>query len=505
MKFDIRSLKNYFTSLQMPISSALHTLIIGCRLYFKTATDDEWQEVADNPATNWDEVYELATWHQVRPLLFEALRQYKPNDLPVYYFEKLQKFCRQLAIENLSRVRQTQDLVTKLEAANIKTVLHKGVHYASFYQNIAHREFGDIDILIDPKDIKKATTLMQEWGYRLDLDYAEGTDVVDLDYHSTFFPAIETGLSPVEIHWKPNIKTQINTRDIVLDSEKKAIFNFDLPTPSGQHTFLLLTTHHGTKEHWHKLKYLCDLGSLLQITNQEIDWTLAQKNNLDQPLKEGVDLVNTILEFNKISTNQYKSAFQNQLKWHADNADVTDKHEFLKRTKNWLLQANEISTDDNVTQNAQKSNETVIQKTNRLIKKFKVLSLTTQSYLWRAAVLVLVIKIGLKVLPYAVFKKWYDKLTKAKLQKTYSDQDLKKATWAIQVVSARWPWRATCLPQALVFRYLHRYDSSLQLQIGVNKNTSGQVQAHAWVEKDGQVLIGDSPENFKPIWQWQNS
>jgi hypothetical protein len=471
--------KNTFISSKTPVSSALHTLIVACRLYFRTATNDDWHEAANDSIIDWHRVYDLAAWHQVRPLLFEALRQYKPSNLPVNYFEKLQNFCRQLAIENLSRVRQTQDLVLKLEAADIKTVLHKGVHYANFYQSVAHREFGDIDLLIDPKDVKKATTLMQQWGYRIDLDYAESADVVDLDYHSAFFPAIETGLSPVEIHWKPHIRTKIEARDLIQNRVMAAIYNTDLPVPATTSVFLLMATHHGTKEHWHKLKYLCDLSGLLLNTNQEIDWAMAQKNNLSESLKEGIELVNSILE-----------------------ADYADKHRFSKKTEDWLQQANDISTEDNVTQNAQKSNETFIQKSNRLVKKFKVLSLTTQSYLWRAAVVVLVIKIGLKVLPYAVFKKWYDKLTENTSQKIVADQDLKKAAWAIGVVSARWPWRATCLPQALTFKYLHRHDPRLQLQIGVNKSAAGQFQAHAWVEKEDQILIGDSPENFKPIWGW---
>jgi hypothetical protein len=406
-------------------------------------------------------------------------------------------------------VRQTQDLVLKLKAANIRTVLHKGVHYASFYQSVAHREFGDIDLLIDPKDIKETTALMLEWGYELDLDYAENIDVVDLDYHSAFFPAIETGLSPVEIHWKPNIRTQIETKNIIVNSEKINTYNLDLPVPSTQHIFLLIVTHHGIKEHWHKLKYLCDVGGLLLSSNQEIDWVMVQKNNLQQSLKEGIELVNSILGIDKkISVNQYQSVsstFQNSTKWHTDNADYADKHGFSKKIEDWLQQASDISTEDSVTQNAQKSNETFVQKTNRLVKKFKVLSLTTQSYLWRAAVVVLAIKIGLKILPYTVFRNWFDKLAETTSQKTFSETDLKKASWAVRVISARWPWRATCLPQALAFKYLHRYDPSLRLQIGVNKNVSGQFQAHAWVEKEGQILIGATPENFKPIWEWQGS
>ena len=469
----------------MPTFPNLSVLIAACRLYFKPTTLTDWKEAANDLTINWYRVYDLAEWHQVRPLLFEALRQHSPSHLPVDYFKKLQIFCRQLAVENLSRVRQTQDLVRKLEAADIKTVLHKGVHYAGFYWSVAHREFGDIDVLIEPQNLKKATGLMQEWGYRSDLDYAEGANVVDLDYHSTFFPAVETGLSPVEIHWKPHIRTHIKANDLVQNRTMTAIYNTHLPVPATSSVFLLMATHHGTKEYWHKLKYLCDLSSLLLHAKQEIDWDAARKINLDQSLKDGIGLIGTVLE---IDTTKANEGMTN----HAvSNANA------------WLTQANEISTDDAITQNAKKSNENFVQKTSRLAKKYQVMSLTTQSYLWRAAVAVAVIKMGLKIMPYPVFKQWYDKWSATTSQKTFSNQDLKKAAWAIGVVSARWPWQATCLPQALTFKYLHRHDPRLQLQIGVNKNASGELQAHAWVEKEKQILIGNTPETFQPIWEWE--
>jgi hypothetical protein len=489
----------------MPISTELTILIVACRLYFKTATLSEWNTVTNESQINWNQVSNLAAWHQVRPLLFEALRQYKPENLPNGFFQKLQDFCRQLAIENLSRVRQTQDLVSKLEEANIKTVLHKGVHYASFYKSVAHREFGDIDLLISPKDIKKATNLMQDWHYSLDLDYDEDANVVDLDYHSAFIAPKNTGLSAVEIHWKPNIKTQLNTEDIILNLEKVNIYNFNLPIPNDQSTFQLMVTHHGIKEHWHKLKYLSDLSSLLPNTSQEINWVMAQKANLSESLKEGIELVNTILEIDKkTNINQYQSALQNRTTWHTDNADYSDNYRFSKKVQDWLQQANCISTENPIVVTAKRSTETFFEKTSRSIKKYQVLSPTTQSYLLHAAIVILTIKIGLNIFPYSVFKKWYDKLTENTLQKQFADQDFKKATWAIRVVSARWPWRATCLPQALTFKYLHRQDSRLQLQIGVNKSASGQFQAHAWVEKDGKILIGETPESFKPLWEWSS-
>jgi len=49
-----------------------------------------------------------------------------------------------------------------------------------------------------------------------------------------------------------------------------------------------------------------------------------------------------------------------------------------------------------------------------------------------------------------------------------------------------------CLTQALVLQYLllRRGDDAAELHIGVAKGEDGTLQAHAWVERGGRVLIG---------------
>jgi hypothetical protein len=64
--------------------------------------------------------------------------------------------------------------------------------------------------------------------------------------------------------------------------------------------------------------------------------------------------------------------------------------------------------------------------------------------------------------------------------------------WAVEAVSRRVP-RATCLTQALAAQLLlraHGYDSTLCL--GVAGGGSDDFMAHAWVERQGRVLIGGS-------------
>ena len=48
-----------------------------------------------------------------------------------------------------------------------------------------------------------------------------------------------------------------------------------------------------------------------------------------------------------------------------------------------------------------------------------------------------------------------------------------------------------CLTQALALQWLlRRRGEKVQVHIGVRKNEDGVFAAHAWLEKEGRVLIG---------------
>jgi hypothetical protein len=53
---------------------------------------------------------------------------------------------------------------------------------------------------------------------------------------------------------------------------------------------------------------------------------------------------------------------------------------------------------------------------------------------------------------------------------------------------------ATCLPQALAAASLLAHAGhEAELHIGVKKNTKGKLEAHAWVESAGRIVVGDLP------------
>jgi hypothetical protein len=75
--------------------------------------------------------------------------------------------------------------------------------------------------------------------------------------------------------------------------------------------------------------------------------------------------------------------------------------------------------------------------------------------------------------------------------------DLSRLEWAIGAAARRMPWRCDCLPQALAAaRWLRRYRLQPRLLIGVAKDPTGELQAHAWLQCNGFTVIGGDTRHF---------
>jgi len=68
---------------------------------------------------------------------------------------------------------------------------------------------------------------------------------------------------------------------------------------------------------------------------------------------------------------------------------------------------------------------------------------------------------------------------------------------AIESAAARLP-AGTCLPQALALQWLlARQQCGSEIRIGLRRQH--QLEAHAWVEVDGVVVLGGAVDSFAPI------
>lgn len=137
--------------------------------------------------------------------------------------------------------------------------------------------------------------------------------------------------------------------------------------------------------------------------------------------------------------------------------------------------------------------------------KIRKLTSTQWILLAKATLILLLIKASLLALTFPQLKKAYARILNNTTPGTYPEEYLAAAVWAVRTVAYRLPFGLTCLPQALTLKYLLRRLPNMPLHIGVQTAAPQGFQAHAWVEKDGHIVIGDWPEetNYRPIWVWQ--
>lgn len=129
------------------------------------------------------------------------------------------------------------------------------------------------------------------------------------------------------------------------------------------------------------------------------------------------------------------------------------------------------------------------------IRKFLVLSPDEKKLLIRATWLLWVCRLGLWLLPFKALRRHLAKLERPKPSGLKGGViDIDKIIWAVALASRYVP-AATCLTQALAGQVLlNQHCAPALLRIGVMKNQRGAFRAHAWIESQGRVVIGNAPD-----------
>lgn len=114
--------------------------------------------------------------------------------------------------------------------------------------------------------------------------------------------------------------------------------------------------------------------------------------------------------------------------------------------------------------------------------------------LFRTMILLVLIRLGLWIVPFRFMLRGVNRLRRMSLRSQKAAIPPEHIAWAVKAASPYVP-RATCLTQAFAAHVLlgnYGWDNH-HLSIGVAKGTDGRLQAHAWIEHDGSILVGDMP------------
>ena len=110
--------------------------------------------------------------------------------------------------------------------------------------------------------------------------------------------------------------------------------------------------------------------------------------------------------------------------------------------------------------------------------------------LLKAFILLIFVRLGLWLLPFRTLQRTLERLFQHPVTSDSRSPSPEKVSWAVSAVSPYVP-AATCLAQALTLQaLLSREGIHSDLAIGVARDDTTGITAHAWLEIDGTVIIG---------------
>jgi hypothetical protein len=242
------------------IPSALDILLDACRV-----------SAAPEPArvlggVNWDGVLAAAERHSVRPLLTRYLAV-RPDGVPPHVLAALRARFDRNALRNVFRTRYLADLLQRLAHEGVRAMPIKGPVLAiAAYGDLALREFGDLDIVVHPREFDRARSLLGAWGYvpEAQLTSAGERALRASDHHLPLLSG--DGQVKVELHWTLG-RGRLGRDDAWVWSNVRPVSILGMALPAlSESALLVYLCAHGAAHGWRNLGWIRDVAGLLRST-----------------------------------------------------------------------------------------------------------------------------------------------------------------------------------------------------------------------------------------------
>ena len=127
------------------------------------------------------------------------------------------------------------------------------------------------------------------------------------------------------------------------------------------------------------------------------------------------------------------------------------------------------------------------------IAKFFALTRSDRALLLRTFAPLVAMRLAMWTLPFARVREICDAMSRPmRADPSGAPPSAERIAWAVAALSRVVPRADNCLVRALTTGIvLKRYGYPSELKIGVMKPVGGRFEAHAWLESDGVVVIGD--------------
>lgn len=281
-------------------------LLYSCGYHFGNYGKEELVDFLENTDLDWPQLLEMAEEHQVRPLLYQALKSSGVAKIPGDTLRELEQLCLQITMSNLNLTKEMLRLLALFQQDGMMVVPYKGISLAqTVYGAVGLREFVDIDLFVNAGDIPRIESLMLRAGYEAADELDEEAMAKLLKYGCEYnFNVFENDhrIFHVEPHWRPT--RRLMNMEITLDKLQDhlmegTLFNRPVTLFDPETSLILACVHHGTKDLWWILKQVADVAGFVANKKQPLDWDkllrLSERFDVRNIVLLGLSLSNRLL------------------------------------------------------------------------------------------------------------------------------------------------------------------------------------------------------------------
>ncbi|MGI6483710.1 MAG: nucleotidyltransferase family protein [Methanobacterium sp.] len=257
-------------------------LLLYCaRLNINRQTEENIRYITQQNL-DWNYLMKIASKNRLKSSLYFQIKDINIKEVPQNILEDLEKNYQFNVKKNLLFLSELVKILKILEKNGYIIIPYKGpVLTLMIYENLALREFDDLDLYISLRDFCSVKCILEKNGYESTLNLNDSQQTAYFKFQREFMFLNKSNGVPIEIKWKlPTMSLTLNNDPKFLFSLEESIDielgHFIFKTLSPSNLFLILVIHNAG-HFWQRLSWLYDLSEL--IKNHRINWVKIIKNS----------------------------------------------------------------------------------------------------------------------------------------------------------------------------------------------------------------------------------
>jgi Uncharacterised nucleotidyltransferase len=226
------------------------------------------------PPLDWDYLLAEANRNSLRPLLARHLSACAAGNVPPQGWKRLGDAVRANTTRCLILTAELLQVMDRFREAGIPAVPYKGpVAAVQVHEDIALREFDDLDIIMRQRDMTRANEVVTGLGYRPTFPW-----ILSADARSALVPGEYQYRNPsrgilLELHTERTLRhfpVPPDLDDLSRRLVPVLVCGHEIRTFAPEDALLMLCIH-GSKDFWERILWIADVAELIRAC-PKLDW-----------------------------------------------------------------------------------------------------------------------------------------------------------------------------------------------------------------------------------------